>query len=127
MSFVFNYVNDRVLDGSTHRDKHSYDLFTGVSQILDKDTLISVNLTLEYNKGFLNDPYKVVQRNEIASIPDGLGGTTSVPVVDIYPEYRPDTRSRQVFVQTINGINIRNPVNPNPRGTNYSADYRALG
>ena len=115
MSFVFNYVNDRVLDGSTHRDKHSYDLFTGVSQILDKDTLISVNLTLEYNKGFLNDPYKVVQRNEIASIPDGLGGTTDVPVVNIYLENRPDTRFRQVFVQTINGITIKNPENPNPR------------
>lgn len=65
-----------------------------------------------------------MQRNEIASIPDGLGGTSDVPVVNIYPENRHDTRFRQVFVQTINGMNIKNPVNPNPGGTNYSADYR---
>jgi len=186
LSYGFNYLDDSVLDGNTHRGKDSYDLFTGVSQIIDKDTVVSANLTLGYNRGYLNDPYKIVQRNEIQNIPDGLGGTIDVPVVNIYPENRPDSRYRQVlqlearryfgqpdgvldgvlrfghddfgvisetlqlewrqnlsehfqavpffrfyhqsaadfFVQTINGLNINDPVNPNAGGTNYSADYR---
>ena len=186
LSYGINYLDDSVLSGSTHRNKHSYDLFTGVSQIIDKNTVVSANLTLGYNEGYLNDPYKIVQRNEVQSIPDGLGGTIDVPVVNIYPENRPDTRFRQVlqlgarryfsqadgvldgvlrlghddfgiisetlqfewrqsigdhfqvvpffryyhqsaadfFVQTINGMNVSDPVNPDSSGTHYSADYR---
>ena len=186
LSYGFNYLDDSVQDGSTHRSKHSYDWFTGVSQIIDKDTVVTANLTFGYNEGYLNDPYKIVQRNEVQSIPDGLGGTIDVPVVNIYPENRPDTRFRQVlqlearryftpadgvlnavfrlshddfgitsetlqlewrqnlgdafqvvpffryyhqsaadfFVQTLNGTNVNDPVNPDSNGTNYSADYR---
>ena len=72
-------------------------MFTGVSQIIDKNTVVSANLALGYNEGYLNDPYKIFQPNEVQSIPDGLGGTIDVPVVNIYPENRPDTRFRQVF------------------------------
>ena len=115
-----------------------------------------------------------------------LYSAIDVPVVNIYPENRPDTRFRQVlqlearrhfsqpdgvlngvlrlghddfgiisetfqlewrqnvgehfqvvpffryyhqsaadfFGQTINGMNVSDPVNPNPDGTHYSADYR---
>jgi len=77
--------------------KRSYDLFTGISQILDKDTVISANLTLGYNHGFLNDPYKVIQRTDIVTLPDGSGGTVDIPVVNTYPENRPNSRFRQVL------------------------------
>ena len=97
LSYGFNYLDDSVQDGSAHRSKHSYDLYSGISQIIDKDTVVSAKLTLGYNEGYLNDPYKIVQRNEVQSIPDGLGGTIDVPVVNIYPENRPDTRFRQVL------------------------------
>lgn len=97
LSYGFNYLDDSVQDGSTHRTKRSYDLYSGISQIIDKDTVVSAKLTLGYNEGYLNDPYKIVQRNEVQIIPDGLGGTIDVPVVNIYPENRPDTRFRQVL------------------------------
>ena len=98
ISYGFSYLNDLVtVPVLGERDKHGYDLFAGVSQILDKNTVVAANLTIGYNQGYLNDPYKVVQRNEIESIPDGLGGTIEIPVVNIYRENRPDQRFRQVL------------------------------
>jgi hypothetical protein len=79
------------------QDKKSYDLFTGVSQIIDKNTVISANLTLSYSQGYLNDPYKVVQRDEVTVVPDSLGGTIDIPVVNNYQDNRPDERFRQVL------------------------------
>lgn len=79
------------------RDKNSYDFFTGVSQVIDRNTVVSANLTLGYGEGYLNDPYKVVQRSEVQIIPDGSGGTIEIPVVNVYREDRPDSRFRQVL------------------------------
>lgn len=98
LSFGLNLLDDTVkvplLDDKA---KNSYDLFTGVSQIIDKNTVVSANLTLGYGEGYLNDPYKVVQRTDIEQVPDGLGGTIDVPVVNLYRENRPDSRFRQVL------------------------------
>ena len=98
VSYGFNFLNDIVTVPrlGEHR-KYGYDWFTGVSQILDKNTVVSANLTLGYNEGYLNDPYKVVQRNEIISVPDGLGGTIDIPVERLYAENRPAARFRQVL------------------------------
>lgn len=94
----FNYLNDSVLNpGGSYQAKDSYDFFAGVSQIIDKNTEVSVSLTLGYAEGYLNDPYKIVQRTELVGIPDGLGGTIEIPVVNIYPENRPDSRFRQLL------------------------------
>jgi hypothetical protein len=98
VSFGVNYLNDNVIVPVLgDRTKQSYDLFTGVSQIFDKNTVMSANLTLGNSQGYLNDQYKYIQRNEIETIPDGLGGTIDVPVVNIYRENRPDNRFRQVL------------------------------
>ena len=66
------------------------------NQILDKNTTVSASLTLGYSDGYLNDPYKSVQRTDIVSIPDGDGGFIEFPVVNLYRENRPDSRFRQV-------------------------------
>jgi hypothetical protein len=98
LSFGFNCLDDTVqVPGQSDQAKHSYDLFAGVTQIIDKNTLLTANLTIGYAEGYLNDPYKVVQRDEIVLVPDGSGGFTSIPVVNIYPENRPDRRLREVF------------------------------
>lgn len=98
LSFGLNLLDDTVkvplLDDKA---KNSYDFFTGISQIIDKNTVVSANLTLGYGEGYLNDPYKVVQRTDIEQIPDGLGGFIDVPVVNLYRENRPDSRFRQVL------------------------------
>lgn len=98
LSYGFNYLDDTVkVPILGDRSKNGYDLFSGVSQIIDKNTVVSVNLTLGYNDGYLNDPYKIVQRTDIEQVPDGLGGTVDIPVVNVYRENRPDSRFRQVL------------------------------
>ncbi|MCW1925349.1 DUF3570 domain-containing protein [Luteolibacter arcticus] len=97
LRFGFNYLDDDVaVAGLGDQDKNSYDLFTGVSQILGKDTMVSANLTLGYAEGYLNDPYKLVQRTTVIIIP-GPGGPIEIPVVNVFRENRPDSRFRQVL------------------------------
>ena len=98
LTFGVNYLDDDVaVRGRGDQRKETHDLFAGVSQIIDKNTVVSCNLTLGYSDGYLSDPYKVIQRTEIVSFPDGLGGTIFIPVDNIYPENRPDSRFRQVL------------------------------
>ena len=98
LTFGINYLDDLVtVPVQGFRDKESWDFFAGVSQILDKNTLVSAGGTLGWSNGYLNDPYKAVQRTEILELPDGEGGTIEIPVVNLYPENRPDSRFRQVL------------------------------
>lgn len=97
ITFGLNYLDDRIIVpilGNKYKD--SVDAFVGVVQTLDKNTVISGSLTLGYSDGYLNDPYKAVQRTDIVSIPDGQGGTVDIPVDNLYRENRPDNRFRQV-------------------------------
>ena len=94
LTFGFNYLDDRVtVPGLDKKDKHAYDLFGGVSQLLGKNTLVTENFTLGYTEGYLNDPYKAVQRNEVFVVFPGF----EIPIVNIYRENRPDSRFRQVL------------------------------
>ncbi|RYD17046.1 MAG: DUF3570 domain-containing protein, partial [Verrucomicrobiaceae bacterium] len=108
LTFGVNYLDDTVeVPILGDKGKESLDFFGGVSQILGKNTVVSGNVTLGYSNGYLNDPYKVVQRDEILHTPDisiDAGDGTfivipgvDVPVVNIYRENRPDTRFRQVY------------------------------
>jgi hypothetical protein len=108
LTFGFNYLDDLVaVPGLADKDKHAYDIFAGVSQILGKNTIVTANLTLGYTEGYLNDPYKVVQRNESILIPDGFGGVIEIPLVNLYRENRPDSRFRQVLQ-----LGVRHYVEP---------------
>lgn len=98
LTFAFNYLDDTVsVPRLPDQAKRGYDLFVGLSQLLDKNTVLTANLTLGYTSGYLNDPYKAIQRTDIVTIPDGLGGTIDIPVVNLYRENRPDHRLRGVL------------------------------
>ncbi len=98
LSFGLNYLDDSVaVIGIEDQVKKSYDVFFGASQLLDKNTVLSANLTLGYSEGYLNDPYKAIQRTDIVSVSDGMGGTIDIPSVNLYPENRPDSRLRGVL------------------------------
>ncbi len=98
LAFGLNYLDDQVsVPLLPHARKESFDFFTGLTQILDKNTVVAANLTLGYANGYLNDPYKIVQRDETLQIPDGNGGFTDLPVTNIYRENRPDSRLREVL------------------------------
>ena len=98
LSFGINYLSDKVAVPSiANQDKTSVDFFTGVSQIIDKNTVVSANLTVGYNHGYLNDPYKVIDRHEVLTLPDGSGGFIDIPLVTPYAENRPNHRLREVL------------------------------
>jgi hypothetical protein len=98
LAYGINYLDDDVrVYGIDPQDKKSYDFFTGVTQIIDKNTIVTANLTIGFNQGYLNDPYKSIQRTDIVQFDDGLGGFIEVPVVNTYAENRPDSRMREVL------------------------------
>jgi hypothetical protein len=108
LSFGFNYLDDNVkVPGLGDHRKESYDGFLGASQLINKNTTLTANLTLGWSNGYLNDPYKVVQRNEVVTTPDTIipvgDGTNitipgiAVPVVAIYRENRPKERYKQTL------------------------------
>ncbi|MDH4445264.1 MAG: DUF3570 domain-containing protein [Akkermansiaceae bacterium] len=100
VSYGANYLNDTVLVPTLgERGKDSYDLFSGITQIIDKDTVVSANLTLGYGEGYLHDPYKGVQRDEELTIPIGPNpeDIIVIPLTNIYRENRPTNRFRQVL------------------------------
>jgi hypothetical protein len=89
VTFGFNYLNDTIaVRGTDDQNKRSYDFFLGASQLLDRDTILSANLTFGYAEGYLSDQYKVIQRNEF------FGG---IPITSIYRENRPASRLRGVL------------------------------
>ncbi len=107
VSYGINYLNDAVaVPFRGDLSKKSYDLFTGVSQILDKDTVVSANLTLGYAEGYLNDPYKSVQRTELVATGNPFDPFTTE--VTPYVENRPDQRLREVL--QLEGKHYFNPV-----------------
>lgn len=102
-----NMLDDDVrVIGISDQDKKNYDLFMGVTQLIDKNTTLSVNLTLGYSNGYLNDQYKAIQRTDTLILP----GDTEIPVVNMYAENRPDSRLREVlqiqgthYVESVHG------------------------
>jgi Protein of unknown function (DUF3570) len=62
-SVAFDEVHPTVLNGpdafNTHKTSQQYLL--GISQVLDKDSVIQSNMTFGYHNGYLTDPYKTVQ------------------------------------------------------------------
>lgn len=98
LSYGLNLLDDEVtVYGRPVQDKQSYDLFAGVTQIIDKNTYVTANLTLGLSEGYLNDPYKSIQRTDEVLVPDGMGGFFTIPVVNTYAENRPDQRLREVL------------------------------
>ncbi len=74
---------------ASSKDKRVADLLVGVTQILNRSSLIQANYSVSRSSGYLTDPYKIV------SVVDGSGGEkTGEPVRYIY-ESRPDTRTKQ--------------------------------
>jgi Protein of unknown function (DUF3570) len=98
LTLGLNWLNDRVsVPRLGEREKRTLDAFAGISQIIDRHTFVSANFTLGYASGYLNDPYKGVQRSSVVLVPNGAGGFTPVPVTNLHRENRPDSRLREVI------------------------------
>jgi len=93
------FANMRVAGTGTNRDDTSdtktiVDLMVGVTQVINRSTLMQFNLSFSNTSGYMNDPFKII------SVVDGTGALISPADADDWPyvyENRPDSRSRQVF------------------------------
>jgi len=65
--------------------KDTIDLMAGVTQVLDPQTFVTVNLTVSRVDGFLADPYKVVELNGV-----------------LVPEKRPDSKDKLIVFTSLN-------------------------
>ncbi|MES2695832.1 MAG: DUF3570 domain-containing protein [Verrucomicrobiota bacterium] len=74
--------------------KRTHDLIVGVTQLLDPNTAVTLNLTWGRQRGYLSDPYKLVQKNtEII---------TGVFLPLTFAENRPDERDKWIALANIN-------------------------
>ena len=75
-------------------DKRSLDVIAGITQLLDKHTSVSLNVTRSHATGYLSDPYKLVE--QIGEVFPG------VFLRRTFPENRPDSRTKWLVLGAIN-------------------------
>lgn len=76
-------------------DKRVADLLLGVTQVLNRHSLMQANYAASRSSGYLTDPYKIV------SVVDASGGAESGEPVRYIYENRPETRFKQsLFLET---------------------------
>lgn len=98
LSYGLNYLYDNVEVINVGVPlKRSLDAFVGISQLLDRDTILSLNLTLGGSRGYLNDQYKAIELRRMETLPDGLGGSVTFPLDLLYRENRPNEKQRVVL------------------------------
>ena len=81
-------MNYDLVDGlwvDKEQEKQTYDALVGVTQVLTPNTLLTFNLSGGHSSGYLDDPYKIVEKNGV-----------------LVPEKRPDTRDKQVVFLALN-------------------------
>lgn len=67
-----------------NEDKENYSIFGGVTQVINKHTIIQTTLGISYFDGFLSDPYKQVS----------VGPVTGIT---LFADNRPDDRTQYTF------------------------------
>lgn len=77
-------VGSPILRDGDSKSKNVIDLLAGVTQIIDRSSLVQFNLSLSLADGYLTDPYKLVSR---------VDPVTGQPTDQIY-ENRPDSRQK---------------------------------
>lgn len=70
------------------QDKDTYDLIVGVTQVINAETTLTVNLAHGRAEGYLTDPYKIIRQNT-----EILPGVV-LPLT--FPENRPDEREKWI-------------------------------
>lgn len=95
LSYGVSYVDDEVnpVFFDTLEQKKSLDGYVGVSQVLDPNTVVSLNFTYSTFSGYLNDPYKEILKN-IEILPELF-----LPLT--FSENRPNERLRRIWFTNV--------------------------
>lgn len=83
----FSYIDDTIRFAE-HRPKRTRDYLLGVTQVLDRNTTLTLNLSWGRTRGFITDPYKLVAKT--IEVAPGL------PLNLTFPENRPDRRDKAI-------------------------------
>jgi len=87
----FAYTDDRIQPDffPEARNKDSRDFIVGLVQLLDRNTVLTVNLSHGTSSGYLSDPYKLVQKS-VEILP-------GFPLELTFAENRPDSRDKTIL------------------------------
>lgn len=91
LSIAAGYSSDEIepTDRAIKKHKSSLNASTGITRILDKNSLLNVRFSYTYSTGFLSNPYKKIFIDGAGSALQGLVATKDV---DVFFERRPDKR-----------------------------------
>lgn len=94
------FANMKVAGTGTNRDaaddsKTISDVMFGITQVINRSTLMQFNLGFSDTSGYMTDPYKIITVIDAAGLPTTNLATDDLPYVY---ENRPDSRSRQTFL-----------------------------
>ena len=104
LNLGYSFIDDDIAVGYMDDDeeKRSHDLFIGVTQLLDSNTILTTNVTYGVVRGYLSDPYKLIQK-ETEIIPG-----FSLPLT--FAENRPNRKEKIIgyvglkrFFEELNG------------------------
>jgi hypothetical protein len=84
----------KVFHQQERADKRSLDAIAGITQLLDKHTSVTLNVTRSRSSGYLSDPYKIVE--QIGEVFPG------VFLRRTFPENRPDSRTKWLVLGGVN-------------------------
>jgi len=105
----FSILNDTVMRSPVDTDRRAADFLIGVTQILDANTTLTLNVGYGTNRGYLGDPYKGIGFTEFSPIP-GVD-----PFVDSYFENRPNSRDK--WVVYTQGLHYFEPLKASVEGS----------
>ena len=112
ISIVDDTVRPNFFDAG--RDKDSLDLFLGLSQVVDENTVVALNFTYGEVDGYLNDPYKFSTQDVTIEPLPGL----FLDIADRqFSENRPSKRERRIVFANVKRFF------PEARGS-LDVDYR---
>lgn len=95
LSYGLSYIDDEIQPTffSEAREKESVDAYVGISQVLDPNTIASLNFTYSKFDGYLADPYKSIATN-VEVLPGFF-------LFQEAPEHRPDERLRRIWFANV--------------------------
>ncbi len=88
----------KVFFQSPWEKKHGQQAIVGITQLLNPDTTLTVNFSLDHASGYLSDPYKLIE--EHVNVGDGL------TLLSTFGENRPGRRNGEIVFASLNR-NIR--------------------
>ncbi|EDY82837.1 hypothetical protein VDG1235_2460 [Verrucomicrobiia bacterium DG1235] len=91
LSFVDDEIKPSFFDEA--ETKESLDAYVGLSQVIDANTVASLNFTYGKFEGYLNDPYKLIAK-DVEVIPGFF-------LFQEAPEHRPDERLRRIWFANV--------------------------